>query len=214
MLLVLARHGNTFEAGDKVVWVGARTDLPLTAKGREQATALGEGLQPVRSAIKRLVSGPLSRTREHAAIAAQVLGSDHRVEVDERLREIDYGLWEAKTSDEIQALGGADELKAWDKSGIWPTSPGWLPPQEAIAANVAQLAQSLATSLDANDAALLVTSNGILKFFLKLVPGAFEALAASGGLKVATGNGCALHHDGGIWRVAFWNRPPQHLGLH
>jgi len=213
MLLLLARHGNTFEAGDKVVWVGARTDLPLTAKGREQATALGEGLQPVKSAIKRIVSGPLSRTREHAAIAAQVLGSDQRVEVDERLREIDYGLWEAKTSEEINSLGGADELKAWDKSGIWPTSPGWLPPQEAIAANVAQLAQSLATSLDANDAALLVTSNGILKFFLKLVPGAFEALAASGGLKVATGNSCALRHEEGIWRVAFWNRPPKHLGL-
>ena len=71
MLLLLARHGNTFEAGDKVVWVGARTDLPLTAKGREQAAALGEGLRPVKSVIKHIVSGPLNRTREHAAIAAQ-----------------------------------------------------------------------------------------------------------------------------------------------
>ncbi len=31
MLLLLARHGNTFNKGDKVVWVGAQTDLPLTA---------------------------------------------------------------------------------------------------------------------------------------------------------------------------------------
>ena len=46
MLLLLARHGNTFEPSDKVVWVGARTDLPLTSMGREQAAALGEGLSP------------------------------------------------------------------------------------------------------------------------------------------------------------------------
>ena len=46
MLLLLARHGNTFNKGDKIVWVGARTDLPLTAKGREQALALGQALAP------------------------------------------------------------------------------------------------------------------------------------------------------------------------
>ena len=50
MLLLLARHGNTFDKGDKVVWVGARTDLPLTAKGREQARALGAGADAVRPA--------------------------------------------------------------------------------------------------------------------------------------------------------------------
>jgi broad specificity phosphatase PhoE len=208
MLLLLARHGNTFEHGDKVVWVGARTDLPLTAKGREQAAALGEGLQPVKSAIKRIVSGPLSRTREHSAIAARVLGFDQQVEVDERLREIDYGLWEAKSTEEIHALGGAEELKAWDKSGIWPTSPGWSPPEETIAENAAQLAHELVTSLHSDDAALLVTSNGILKFFLKLVPGAFEDMAARGLLKVSTGNCCALACEAGAWRVVFWNRRP------
>ena len=212
MLLLLARHGNTFEHGDKVVWVGARTDLALTAKGREQAAALGEGLQPIRSAITRIVSGPLSRTREHAAIAAQVLGSHQRVEVDERLREIDYGLWEAKSTDEIQALGGADELKAWDERGFWPASPGWTPDENIIAANAVELAHELSASLINDDVALLVSSNGILRFFLKLVPGAFEALATNRGLKVATGNVCALRYEGGTWRVAFWNQP--HLILY
>ncbi len=213
MLLLLARHGNTFETGDKVVWVGARTDLPLTARGREQAAALGEGLQPVKSAIKRIVSGPLSRTREHAALAAEVLGFDGQVEVDERLREIDYGLWEAKSNEEIHALGGAEELKSWDKAGIWPTSPGWSPPQVIIAENAVHLAQNLAASLASYDAALLVTSNGILKFFLKLVPGAFEDMAARGLLKVSTGKCCALALEAGAWRVVFWNRPPDCFAL-
>ena len=213
MLLLLARHGNTFEPGDKVVWVGARTDLPLTAKGREQAVALGEGLQPIKGAIKRIVSGPLQRTRDHADIAAQALGFAQPIEIDTRLREIDYGLWEAKSIGEIHALGGADELKAWDKSGAWPVSPGWSPPQEAITANVTQLAEGLATSLREDDAALFITSNGILKFFLKLVPGAFEDMAASGSLKVSTGNCCALAFEAGAWRVVFWNRQPGRLAL-
>ncbi len=146
MLLLLARHGNTFEADDKVVWVGARTDLPLTAKGREQAAALGACLQPVAPRIKRIVSGPLKRTQEHASIAARALGSEFGVAIDERLREIDYGVWEAKSSDEIRALGGENELKAWNERSAWPLSPGWSPPQEAITANVAKLAHELSGS--------------------------------------------------------------------
>jgi probable phosphoglycerate mutase len=157
------------------------------------------------------VSGPLQRTRDHADIAAQALGFAQPIEIDARLREIDYGLWEAKSTGEIHALGGADELKAWDKSGAWPVSPAWSPPEEAVTANVTQLAHDLAASLGKDDAALLVTSNGILKFFLKLVPGAFEDMAASGSLKVLTGHCCALAFEAAAWRVAFWNRPPGSL---
>lgn len=78
MLLLLARHGNTFEKSDKVVWVGARTDLPLTGKGKEQAQALAAGLQPLASRIKRVIAGPLKRTREHAEIAAGQAGGANR----------------------------------------------------------------------------------------------------------------------------------------
>ncbi len=211
MLLLLARHGNTFGKGDKVVWVGARTDLPLTAKGKEQAEALGAGLQPVKSQIKRVIAGPLKRTREHAGIAAGLLRLEVPIEADERLREIDYGLWEGKSSEEIQALGGDIELKAWNERGQWPRAPGWAPPAEIVAANVAQLAGECAETLDAGDAALLVTSNGILKFFLKLVPGTFEDMAARGALKVATGHACALRHGARSWEVLFWDCEPSQL---
>ena len=256
MLLLLARHGNTFNKGDKVVWVGARTDLPLTAKGREQAQALGQALMPFAPQIKRVISGPLLRTREHAAIICEGLkppsprpspqgerekelrpfpqveglsgrpfsprgeGQDEggldptlNAIIDERLREIDYGLWEAKSSEEIQAMGGGDELDVWNKTGEWPHSPGWTPPAETIAANAAELAGECATTLGEGDAALLVTSNGILKFFLKLVPGAFEDMAAQGALKVATGHACALRHSARGWEVVFWDREPAQLTL-
>jgi broad specificity phosphatase PhoE len=249
MLLLLARHGNTFDKGDKVVWVGARTDLPLTAKGREQAQALGTALAPSAARIKRVISGPLLRTRDAAAIICQALNapsplplpregrgdgalstaqSEFRASplppagegqgegalhpfIDERLREIDYGQWEAKSSEEIEALGGSEELSAWNKLGEWPRTPGWTPSPEAIAANAAELAASSAAALGENDAALLVTSNGILKFFLKLVPGAFEDMAARGALKVATGNCCALRHSTKGWEVAFWDCTPSQI---
>jgi broad specificity phosphatase PhoE len=211
MLLLLARHGNTFEASEAATWVGARTDLPLTAKGREQAGALGAALQPLRPRLKRIVAGPLKRTREHAAIAARAIGFDAPVDIDERLREIDYGAWENKTSDQIRADGGEAELTAWDKRGVWPSAPVWAPPPEAIAANAAEIAKELAGAFSGEDAALVVTSNGILRFFLKLVPAAFDGMAADGKLKVATGHCCALTFEDGAWRVASWNRQPPHL---
>ena len=37
-------------------------------------------------------------------------------------------------------MGGGAELDAWNKTGEWPRSPGWTPPPETIAANVAELA--------------------------------------------------------------------------
>jgi broad specificity phosphatase PhoE len=208
MLLFLARHGNTFEAGERVVWVGARTDLPLTEKGRDQARALGHSLAPAGPRIKRVIAGPLKRTREHAMLAAQTLRHESPIAIDERLREIDYGLWEAKSSAEIEALGGSAELKAWNDGGQWPRAPGWTPSAETIAANVARLASDLAGALGGDDAALAVTSNGILKFFLKLVPGAFEDMAARRALKVATGHCCALRHGESGWEVTFWDRNP------
>jgi broad specificity phosphatase PhoE len=213
VLLLLARHGNTFEAGETAVWVGARTDLPLTAKGREQAQALAATLQPVTPCIERVISGPLKRTREHAEIIVHASGLEAAVTLDERLREIDYGLWEGKSSEEIRALGGDRELRAWNEKGEWPRSPQWAPSPETIEANAAGLARQLAAVLPGERAALLVTSNGILKFFLKLVPGAFEAMAARGALKVATGNCCALRHDEQGWQVVFWDREPSHPAL-
>ncbi len=208
MLLLLARHGNTFEKGDKVLWVGARTDLPLTAKGRQQAAALAGGLDPLKPRIGRVIAGPLQRTREHAEIAVTKLGLEAKIEADERLREIDYGLWEGKSSEEIEALGGQAELRAWNEKGEWPQCAGWTPSVQTIAANVAALAGECGAALKQDGVALLVTSNGILKFFLKLVPGAFEDMAARGALKVATGHCCALRHGERGWEVMFWGRDP------
>jgi len=213
MLLLLARHGNTFEAGEKAVWVGARTDLPLTAKGKQQAAAFAGALEPVKLHLRHMAAGPLKRTRDYAEIIGSELGLDTEIHIDERLREIDYGAWEGKSSEEIEALGGGEELKAWNERGRWPHAPHWSPPAQIIAANTAAIAAEMASKLGRNEAALLLTSNGILKFFLKLVPGAFEDMAANGKLKVATGHCCALRHGDHGWETVFWDTPPTSISF-
>jgi broad specificity phosphatase PhoE len=208
MYLLLARHGNTFEAHEKAVWVGARTDLALTAKGREQAAALARALQLRRARISRIIAGPLRRTKEHAEIVSEALGGKAGVAIDARLKEIDYGLWEGKSSEEIAEIHGNVELEAWNKKGIWPDSADWSPPPELITKNVSGLTNEIASDLPSEEVALLVTSNGILKFFLKLVPGAFEQMSEEGALKVATGRCCLLRKRGGNWELLFWDREP------
>jgi probable phosphoglycerate mutase len=208
MRLYLARHGNTFEAGEKALWVGARTDLPLTAKGKQQALALARALGPKSDHIKMIVAGPLMRTREHAEIVSRAWGGDHSVSIDGRLKEIDYGLWEGKSSEEIGERFGENELAAWNAFGIWPKSAGWKPLAEEIARDIMQLAAELSAAAAPDQAALLVSSNGILKFFLKLVPGAFEDMAEKKALKVATGNYCALEKAASGWKLLFWDRNP------
>ena len=59
MHVILARHGNTFDPGEQPVWVGARTDLPLVAKGRDQAAEIGAALRASNMIPQRVLAGPL-----------------------------------------------------------------------------------------------------------------------------------------------------------
>ncbi len=68
------------------------------------------------------------------------------MQIDERLKEIDYGLWEAKASEEIAETYGDSELAAWNSYGIWPKSANWTPSEEEITANIAQLAHELSAN--------------------------------------------------------------------
>ena len=98
--LVLARHGETewSQAGRHT----GRTDIPLTAAGREQALRLG-GLLAGRS-FSRVLSSPLSRATETARLA----GFGDRLELDDDLREWDYGIYEGRTRVDI-----AREIPGW-----------------------------------------------------------------------------------------------------
>src|SRR4051794_11849449 len=91
--LWLARHGET-------EWSRARkhtgrTDLPLTPEGERQAREeLGPKLAGV--TFDLVLASPLRRARDTARLAGA------EPDVDERLREMDYGDYEGRTSAEIR----------------------------------------------------------------------------------------------------------------
>jgi broad specificity phosphatase PhoE len=93
--LVLARHGETewSLAGRHT----GRTDIPLTARGHEQAERLGLALRG--RSFSRILSSPLARALDTCRLA----GFGDRVELVDDLREWDYGAYEGRTRVEIAA---------------------------------------------------------------------------------------------------------------
>jgi probable phosphoglycerate mutase len=114
LTLILTRHGQA-AAGD--VMLGGQLDMALLTRGREEAEALARRLSGVR--IDRIVSSPMLRALE----TAQMIAMGRPVEVDERLRELDYGRWEGLTYAEIDAHD--PELRArWEHDPAATHSPG------------------------------------------------------------------------------------------
>jgi broad specificity phosphatase PhoE len=93
--VVLVRHGET-------EWSAAgrhtgRSDLPLTATGREQARRVGVALAGRQ--FDHVLTSPMSRAHETATLA----GYGDVAVTDANLREWDYGVYEGRTRLEIAA---------------------------------------------------------------------------------------------------------------
>ncbi|MDA8232365.1 MAG: histidine phosphatase family protein [Magnetospirillum sp.] len=201
--ILFARHGNTFGPGDKVVWVGRASDLPLVERGVEQAHEAAAALDRLGLRPTAVVSGTLKRTRGFAEIVCRDLGiADRRV--DGRLDEIDYGAWEGLSSDEIAALpGGAAAQEAWQKNDVWPEGAGWGSTRAEVLAALGGVLADLAAGAG-GARPLAVSSNGILRF----APGLLSAPAA-GPLQLKTGAmGCVERAEGG-WAMRFWGLAPK-----
>ena len=101
--LWLVRHGETTWSaeGRHTGW----TDIPLTGNGRRQAAVLGKTLAGTKFAA--VLCSPLLRAKETCEIA----GFGSIAVADEGLREWDYGVYEGRTSQEIQA-----EIPGWS---VW-----------------------------------------------------------------------------------------------
>ena len=198
-LILMARHGNTFGPGDTPVWVGAREDLPLVESGEAQARALGEALRDAPLKPARILSGPLKRTRRAAEIIAELTGFDASIEIDERLKEIDYGNWGGKSDDQIIAEFGEAALSVWRDQHRRPPRADWSPPEDVLKADAAAV---LADAAKGDAPALILTSNGVLRY----MHAALEGPASDA--KVKTGRLCAARFDGARGERILWNVPP------
>jgi probable phosphoglycerate mutase len=157
--LLIVRHGNTFLPDEPPRRIGARTDLPLTPRGEEQAREVAAWLRKRDLRPDVALAGPLQRAATTARIILAAL--PHPCPVGEAgwLDEVDYGPDEGRPEHEVIERIGADALARWDRSG--EPAPGW-PIDRAIKA--AECRAGVATL--PTGTTLLVTSNGTARFIL------------------------------------------------
>lgn len=124
-MLILVRHGQTQTNAEGRLL--GRADPPLTELGRRQAATLAAAVGPV----DRVVSSPLARARETAA----VFGAP--VEIDERWIEVDYGEYEGRLLADVP-------VEVWKQ---WRSDLDFCPPggesMRAAAARVREACASL-----------------------------------------------------------------------
>jgi ribonuclease H / adenosylcobalamin/alpha-ribazole phosphatase len=123
---ILLRHGDTRLSPEHRF--SGQLDLPLSASGTRQAKAaacrLADG-----APIDAVVSSPLQRAVDTAAIAAAELGLT--TVIDDDLRETDFGDWDGFTLAEIQ--------QRWPAAvALWRRDPEQPPPGGESFADTAQ----------------------------------------------------------------------------
>ena len=165
--IYIVRHGNTFDKGDTVTRVGARTDLPLSSSGQVQADRLGAYFHSlVPGGFGAAYCSELQRTRQTAETILKAYGDQPSLHVLDFLREVDYGPDENQPEEQVIARIGEAALAAWDKDAVPP--PGWDVAPDQLIAEWAHLLNSLSGPLEAPPV-LIVTSNGIARFVLDAV---------------------------------------------
>jgi alpha-ribazole phosphatase len=117
MRLLLIRHAEAEESVRGRCY--GSHDVGLSARGVGQCAELAAALADER--LQRVVSSPRIRAVETARAVAEPHGVD--VEVDARLRELDFGAFEGRTYDEI-AAEHPELYAAWMTTPTEVTFPG------------------------------------------------------------------------------------------
>ncbi len=105
MILLLIRHGESeFNAQGRIQ---GQLDVALTETGRKQAAALAERLAGEQ--LDAIFASPLERAYETARAVAARIG--HEIRTDERLREINAGIFQGLTREEMIARYPDQELR-------------------------------------------------------------------------------------------------------
>lgn len=151
----LVRHGETEWNRDRRMQ--GRRDSPLTTLGQQQARQVGRLLRtlitdPVDCVM---VTSPLGRTRQTAALIAAEMGIDvARFALDPQVQEVGWGDWEGMTHAEIAAA----VPEAWQhfQADRWRVAP---PGGESYAELADRARQWLATTKH-HETVLLISHGG------------------------------------------------------
>ncbi|MEM9047074.1 MAG: histidine phosphatase family protein [Pseudomonadota bacterium] len=132
-----------------------RRDIPLSAEARID---LARHSLPQAWRGRPVVASPLSRARETAAWLA-----DGPVRLEERLQEVDFGLWEGRTAEALRTDPAMDyrPIEAWG----WAFAP---PGGESVQDLALRLRSVLA---EIETPSVLVTHRGVIRCILALATG-------------------------------------------
>jgi broad specificity phosphatase PhoE len=185
--LVSVRHGETewSLSGQHT----SRTDLPLTAAGRERAAALRGALSGFSFAL--VLCSPLRRARETCAIA----GFEDQAVIDEDLREWDYGEYEGLTTPQIR-----------ERDPNWVLWRGGCPGGEKPADVGARADRVLARVRDIDGDALAFAHGHILR----VLAARWIEMDVSAGARIALSAGAisVLGHERETRVIERWNHVP------
>jgi len=98
--VLLVRHGRT-TANASGVLAGWTAGVGLDDTGREQAQALAARVAAANLPVSRIVSSPLQRCQETAALVAEMAAPGIPVGLDDRLGECRYGAWTGRKLSEL-----------------------------------------------------------------------------------------------------------------
>src|SRR4051794_26851636 len=167
--LWLVRHGET-------EWSlsGAhtsRTNIPLTEHGRERAEKLRDYLKTTK--FEAVFVSPMRRARETCAIA----GFGEVAKVDDGLKEWDYGIYEGKTTKEIQ-----EDVPGWS---VWKNEIAGGETVEHVGERAdGVIARALAAAPDGGKVALFAHAH-----ILRILAARWIGLDARGGALFVLGTG-------------------------
>lgn len=202
-ILIIARHGNTFEKGETPRRVGARTDLPLVDSGRIQARSIGHWLKHNKFYPEAVYSSQLQRTKETAEIALKEAGYKEPVFPLAIFNEIDYGPDENQTEETVIARLGEQSLHDWDDHAVVPE--GWNFDPDKCIEDWKNFAGHIVE--DKQSCVMVVTSNGTARF-APHITGDFDGFKSAFPLKLSTGSIGIFEYEDGRWVVRAWNIKP------
>ncbi len=147
MPLYFARHGKT-DWNIARRWQ-SRTDIPINDIGRGQASQLAALIRSQKIVFGQVLCSPLLRARETAEIL--IAGIGPVPEIDERLTELDFGLFEGRLEDDLRAELGST-YDEWKKRMYLDPPPGG----ESIMEVAQRVKPLLAILLQSSDHILVV----------------------------------------------------------
>ena len=149
--VLFVRHGLTAVTGP--ILAGWTPGIHIDERGRAQAAALGERLRAV--PLAAIVTSPLERCRETAALLLEGRSPVPELHQDERLGEVHYGTWTGR------------ELKDLRKEPLWRVVQGHpsaaiFPDGEGLAAMAARATEAVRdwNARLGSDATYAVVSHG------------------------------------------------------